>query len=381
MRLRVGLERALCILSMVGCEAPAVRSAPEWTVSKRPVFALGETEPGEPSQFTWIQGVQMLSGGRVLFVTDASKQIFIVDSGGATLVRRGRVGNGPFEFQHLGMLQSVDSTRVAVYDALRQQITVFDPDVLEPEILSFTALGIYGAVPLVRFSNGDFLVRRPGALPEPSKKGVVAGTDSLLRVSGSGAVVAHFGGFPADERVLRPSPNGGVTGGRPPYGRKLLVAANDSLVVVVSSADWEFALYPANGGTPRIASLARPRRRLNAATRRQYRERVLSNVTDEYGRREWTMLSADDVFPEEYPALDLLLVDREGRVWARESVSIADTQANWVVIAGDSLLARVRLPAGFRPFDVGRGRIAGVWTDSLGGEQVQAWSFDRQPRE
>ena len=353
--------------------------ASEWSTGTVPRVRIGAPVDGGPSQYFRISGVRMLSADRIMFSTDASKQLFVVDTQGTTIEVRGRSGRGPFEFQHLQMLKSTDTSMVALFDALLRQVTVVPTTQFEPTVMSLAALGLGSLIPIVRFTDGQLLVRRPGPLPAPVERGVVAGVDSLVRVDASGIIVAAFGGHPADERVLRLNASGGLTGGRPPYGRKLLVDGNDSVVVVVASGARELRLYEPHGGLASIVRVDRPLRPVVAATRRAYRERVLRDVRDDYGIREWTMLSNDDVFPAELPAFDLLLVDREGAIWVRETVTLADTVAEWSVFdRAGSPVGRARLPAGFTPYDITRDLIAGVWLDSLGGEQVQVWALTRR---
>lgn len=360
-----------------------VAAAPEWQSGPQPLLVLGQMEPGDASQYHRITGVRMVSvgpnSGSVMFSSDASKQLFTFDSTGEKIGSHGRVGNGPFEFQHLQMIASADSTLVVLYDALRSQITELPVDVFEPTALSLAEMGISRSNPLLRFSDGEFLAQRVGPIPQPQAKGVVSGVDSLVRFDRAGALVASFGGHRTDDDVIRLNPSGGLTGGRPPYGRKLLVAGDDSVVVVAATGNWELWLYPPRGGLPHIVRIDRPRRKMEAATRKEYRERVLSNVRDEYGKREWTMLSNDDVFPKEYPAFDLLTVDRLGKIWVRESAAHTDLDAQWVVLERTGVpLARVQLPSTFTPYDISRDRIAGVWVDSLDGEQVQVLSLSRK---
>lgn len=357
----------------------AVTRAPQWATSARPVLTLGEPTPGGPSQFYRISGVRLLPAGRVMFSTDASKQLFTVDSTGTTIDSRGRHGRGPFEFLHLQMIKSADSSAVALFDALQRRVTVLPVSSNEPAALSLAAPGLGSIIPLARFSNGELLARRPGPLPPPAAEGVVHETDSLVRLDGQGRIVAEFGAHMADDRVLRLNASGGLTGGRPPYRRQLLVDADDSTVVISATGEWKLLLFDARGGTPRIVRIERPRRAVDARTRRLYRGRVLRDVRDDYGIREWTMLSNDDVFPAELPAFDQLLVDREGAIWLRESVTLADKEAQWTVVNRAGVpVARVRLAAAFTPSDITRNRIAGVWLDSLGGEQVQVWALTRR---
>ena len=205
------------------------------------------------------------------------------------------------------------------------------------------------------------------------------GIDSLVRVDREGRIVARYGAHASDDRVLRLNADGGLTGGQPPYRRKLLADADDSAVVVAASGTWELRLYSARSGAMKIVRVDQPRGLVDDGMRRQYRERVLRDVRDDYGIREWTMLSNDDVFPAELPAFDLLLVDREGAIWVRETVTLADTVAEWSVFdRAGSPVGRARLPAGFTPYDITRDLIAGVWLDSLGGEQVQVWALTRR---
>lgn len=362
-------------------EVPAalITRAPVWVVSTTPLLRLGEANDASPSQYYRITGVHLLPNGRVIFASDASKQIFTIDATGNAVDTRGRQGRGPLEFLHVQMLKSSDTGAVPLFDALQRRVTLLTSTSAAPEVLSLAALGVGALQPLVRFANGHLLGRVPGPWPAPAAVGVVRGIDSLVRVDPEGHIVARYGAHAADDRVLRLNADGGLTGGQPPYRRKLLADADDSTVVVAASGTWELRIYSALSGTMRIVRVDKPRRLVDDGMRRQYRERVLRDVRDDYGIREWTMLSNDDVFPAELPAFDLLLVDRKGAIWVRETVTLADTVAEWTVFdRAGSPVGRARLPAGFTPFDITRDRIAGVWLDSLGGEQVQVWALTRR---
>jgi len=356
-----------------------VTAAPQWETGARPHLSIGESADGGASQYFRVSGVRMLPGGRVMFSTDASKQVFVVDSMGDLVESRGRPGRGPFEFLHLQMLKSADTSVFAFYDALQRRVTVLSAPNAEPATFSLVVAGQNSAIPHVRFGDGQLLARRTGPLPAASPKGVVHGMDTLVRVDQQGRTVASFGAHMADDRVLRLNASGGLTGGRPPYRRQLLVDANDSSVVVAATGEWEMWIFGARGGNPHIVRVDRPRRAVDATMRKLYRERVLRDVRDEYGIREWTMLSNDDVFLKELPAFDQLLFDHEGSIWLRESVTLADKDARWVVFdRAGAPIARVALPAALTPFDISSNRIAGVLLDELGREQIQVWALMRR---
>ena len=90
------------------------------------------------------------------------------------------------------------------------------------------------------------------------------------------------------------------------------------------------------------------------------------------------MLSRDDVFPSELPAFDKLLLDSTGALWVRESVVLGEPSANWLVLSPMGIpLGRVSMPSEFAPMHIALGSIAGVWTDSLGLEQVRVYTLRR----
>lgn len=356
----------------------AFGSLPEWSLDPRPLITLGTSINDDGSRFFRITGAHMLPGDRVAVTSDAAKQIAVFDADGSVRRLLGRTGRGPGEFSHIRAVASSDSTDLVAYDEIQMRLSTFHADSAIPTIVNLASVPGGRIRPIYLYPDGSMLVRRPGPLPQPSAEGVVRNDEEILRVMGSGAIIADFGRHPADDRVLRARPSGGLTGGEPPFGRQLHISANDSLVVVSSSGAWIVDVFDARGNLVRSVRALRRRRAVTADMRQQYRDRVLTGVTDDYGVREWTMLSTDDVFPVELPAFDLLRLDSVGAIWTRETVVDGETVARWFIFSsnGDPL-GRVQLPADFVPTDILRDRIAGVWTDSLGGEQVHVFGLDR----
>jgi len=365
-------------VSIIEIPDGALRSVPEWGVDSRPLITLGASANDDGSRFFRITGARMLPGDRVAITSDAAKQIAVFDAAGSVRRTVGRSGRGPGEFSHIRAVASSDSKALVAYDEIQMRLSTFHGDSPIPTIVNLASVPGGRIRPVYLYPDGSMLVRRPGPLPAPSAEGVVRGEEEILRVTGGGATIAHFGRHPSDDRILRARPNGGLTGGEPPFGRELHISADDSLVVLSSSGAWIVDVFNSRGKLVRSVRALRPRRAVTADMRQQYRERVLAGVIDDYGVREWTMLSTDDVFPAELPAFDLLRLDDVGAIWTRETGVDGETAARWFIFSSNGHpLAHVQLPADFVPTDISSDRIAGVWTDSLGGEQVHVYSLDR----
>ena len=93
--------------------------------------------------------------------------------------------------------------------------------------------------------------------------------------------------------------------------------------------------------------------------------------------REVMLRVRDDLtFPQYLPAISSLVVDDEGRIWARRyQASEADADEWWVFDEGE-LAGSLTAPAGFEVFDVERELVAGVWKDDLDVEYVVVFRLD-----
>jgi hypothetical protein len=345
-------------------------------VGRSPAVILGAGEAGEGSRFFRITGIQLIGNDRVAVASDASKQIMILNEIDSVVESHGRVGQGPGEYQHLQLIRNGNQQMLAGFDALQSRVTLHNLGDSTVATHSFAGLPIGYLIPEHRFSNGELLVRNDGGLPKASEKGLVHGYDAVIRVSAVGAPIVQYGKHAAADRVLRPDGPGHVIGGDPPYKRELLIAATDSFVFVSSSGNFIIDRYDLNGRLDRSIRILQPRVPVTKDMIVRYRARVMEGVKDPYGIREWTMLSADDVFPDSLPAFDVMIADRAGRIWLRESVPEDTSMATWLVLTtGGDVIGRVEFPAGFRAMDADSLRVAGVWTDPDGGQQVHVYEI------
>lgn len=364
------------------CGAPreaAPGAAIAWPVDARPLLRIGEGADGEGAQYRLLSGVRLLDHGGLIVASDATKQLFLFDSSGALVRAEGRSGKGPGEFLHLSLLPQRDAGST-LYDAIQRRLSHRD-DATGP--WRFTTLsGVNGrtVVPRAVLRDGALVGYLPGDLPPPSRSGTARDSAEVVLVAADGRLIRSLGRVAAADRVLRQRADGGLTGGEPPYGRELHLAATDEAIVVADGGHWELTVHPLDGRSADTLRLALGRRAVTEAMRVRYRARVLDGVRDAYGIAEWTMLSTDDVFPDSLAAFDRMLADREGLIWLRASVAEGDHHAQWFVVdARGQGLSTITLDAGFTATDITRDRIAGIWRDADGWEEVRVYRFRRAP--
>ena len=153
-----------------------------------------------------------------------------------------------------------------------------------------------------------------------------------------------------------------------------MLAITDSVLFLARTGRYAVGKYDHNGRLLASICVDRARKHVSQQVVKAYRTRAMRNATDAYTTREWTTLSADDVFPQELPAFDQMLVDSSGRLWVRESATELDRSALWVVLNADGHpLARLRLPAPLSVTAVNGDRILGVWNDFDAPEQVRVY--------
>lgn len=339
-----------------------------------PVLTLG-ADDSTGALFARVTGARFVIGGGTAVASDANKSITWFTKEGTRLGGIGRPGRGPGEFQHVQLI-GTDGEHIVAHDAISRRLTIVDDPARTPDIVPLSRYGESHMIPVHLFADRRLLVRVPGRTPEPVAEGVVRSEDTLRIVAPDRGNVVELGVHPAADRVLRMRSSGSLTGGEPPYPRRLLVATRDTFVYAASTGAWETQQYHTDGRLLRVIRVQRPRRAITAAMRATYRAAVLDGVRDPYGIAEWTMLSADDVFPTEMPAIDAMLVDDRGVVWMRESAAMGDRDADWFGLdESGQPIAHVRLPAAFAPTHFQRGLAVGTYARPDGVQEIRVYAY------
>lgn len=325
----------------------------------------------DSSGFLRVNGGLLLPDGRIAVANSGSYEVEIFDSAGVFITSHGGFGRGPLQYQALQLIAGADPTLLVTVDARQRVSKVFDsrggPIV--------RAIVPFRMQPVFRFADGSWLSRVWGPLPKPTTAGIVRTQTRVVR-NRDAEIVSDFGWHDGDDVAWRSGPRG-PEGGKVPFGRELLVGGRDSVIVIAPTGPYEFKLFSAAGKLTHAIRIDVERTRLSATFKRRFRDSVLTNFgRDPYGRREWTILSADDVLPTEFPAFERVVVSQDNTVWIRDYSATRTLPTSWTVFSSSGLpLFRVLMPARCEILDVSAGRILAVTRDSNDVEHVHVFSF------
>ena len=253
--------------------------------------------------------------GSVVIASNGTLTLEQYDPLGAFMRAYGAAGRGPGEYQYLELVRTGSTASLVTFDAMAGRVITRD----SVGRVTATAGMPPRLRPIFRYHDGSWLARIYGGLPSPTASGSTRTTARLLRLQLPTDTLATLGPFPAEDFVMRRGPNG-PTGNEVPLGRRLLVAAMESTIVVAPTGEYEFRLVSPRGELQRIVRVDRERPLLSEAFRRAFRDSVLERFgRDDYGKREWTLLTDADVLPTQLSAFDGLVVGRDDHLWIRDA--------------------------------------------------------------
>lgn len=363
---------------LVDIGAGALDTLVAWDVALTPALEVGGADETESTRLFMVAGAQVLASGDLAIANDGTKQIRVFDRAGRFVRAWGRSGQGPGEYQNVRLLPASAHDRLVTYDALQQRVIVLDSAGRVAAQLSLGAMGMAAIRPVSWRADSSILVQNRLRMPAPAAKGTVREVETVLLMSGQGDTIATFGQFAADERVLRARPGGGLTGGDAPFQRRLLVAPADSVVYIASTGPWEVLSYGLDGKLRRALRIDLPAHSVTPEMIAAYRATVMQFAVDPRSTEEWTMLSADDVFPAHLPAFDQMLVDRKGLLWIRRTPIPVAELACWYIFDQRGMpVAKASVTSGLRVTDITANHIVGIVKDELGREAVRMYEVQR----
>ena len=114
---------------------------------------------------------------------------------------------------------------------------------------------------------------------------------------------------------------------------------------------------------------------LTSADIERYRQSQLAGREGDARRAAEERLRAIE-FPKTLPAFQRLLIDKVGRLWVEDFLRPGTTDPRWTVfdVTGRPL-GTVKLPVGFRLFEVGRDYVLGRERDSDGFARVRMYTL------
>lgn len=334
----------------------------DWTpgeglsVSDRPSVTI--SRPGgerEVVGFGAITGLTRLPDGTIVVADGMTRRVHFFDADGGWRSGHGRRGEGPGEYLGLGWLDRCWADRLAARDrqflvevaldgewiGRRGLIDVFGQ---RPMFLAcdgaghFLGLGIDAAAWRGRTSDG---------ILRPDGEAVLAESDSGRRVT--------LGRFPVTEFHQRLSDFGFH-----PLARVTQLAVGGGWAWVGTSDRFMIEQFDMEGRLRRRVEREWQLQELDAERVGELLDRALEELAPQ-AREFWRGRLGPDDNPPSLPAYDALLVDDEGRLWARQYELPGESANRWSVFNGSGRwLGDVNLPVRFEPFEISSGTVLGV---------------------
>jgi len=107
---------------------PARAQVPTWSVSAKPITAIGSVEGGAGQELANVSGAHRLADGRVVVANGKPLELRIYSARGALLAHFGRKGSGPGEFNGRLDLLPAAGDSVLVFDQGNDRTTLFNTD-------------------------------------------------------------------------------------------------------------------------------------------------------------------------------------------------------------------------------------------------------------
>jgi hypothetical protein len=349
-------------VELVRVSERAVEAAPAWSVSDAPqgrfVLALptaATTTSASPTnraptasdaRSPGAQAIAPAAISAVRFgnehalhvVTGPPVRVLELDRRSGAVRPRGAAGRGVGEYVDPTMLETSMRDLLVIFDAPLRRLTFFGAD----GSTSATVLQPHDGGPLLPWhvlADGSLLargVRETIAVASPS--GAARDSEVVVRLSASGQILDAFGTWPAADLLLTWQADSSVLVQEAPNARRLLLAGNDSVVVIAPGGPWRVALHD----------------------RRGRRRRMIRVETRSRGR------------PEDWPMIDQLLLDDAARLWMRETPVADGVARQWVVFSlAGAPLGRVAFDAAFTLHAVRGDDVVGVWRHGDGRSEVR----------
>jgi hypothetical protein len=160
--------------------------------------------------------------------------------------------------------------------------------------------------------------------------------------------------------------------GNTPFLPSVIIAGLPNGFLMGDGQTFEIREYSANGRLRRIIRREMDLR-FSDADRADYRQGELAGKQGA-ARAAAELRLSRVVFPKKVPAFQRILVDPSGRIWAQDYLRANHVPLSWTVFdARGKMLGVVRVPVGFRVFEVGDDYILGRLRDAKGQAHIQLY--------
>ncbi|MYA32102.1 MAG: 6-bladed beta-propeller [Gemmatimonadales bacterium] len=398
----------LCITSFTAAAAAAQEELPTaYRVPDEPKLEIGSVdEPG--SSLFGVTDAIVLRDSRILVADGGSRTLKFFDARGGFLSSLGRSGDGPGEFRSLYRIAEFDDGKIAALDPMLGRVTVFSADggLEETYQISrqFNEIGqrtrlfgflANGTLVGIEEVEGQGVEMHYGDYPS-SVLTYRAPVVQPVFVDLDGRTVPFARPVPGSQTVseIRSSVGSGsirVGGGlvSVPFLRSLQIAVRGDWIALGPIDKYLVGAFGADGA-PRAFFGGPPPNETPEGAHEAWLDRQVAKFARRSERSEWRdryeEFLSSDLAPATLPSFKSLAIQDDGIVWREVyEPTLTDYDPSlWIVndpSRAGGVVGTVTLPSGFRPYDIGRDYVLGVWRDELDIEFVQVYDLIETPSE
>jgi hypothetical protein len=344
-----------------------------WKVDDRPITTI-PNELSNGDVLLRVRDVLRRRDGSVVAANGSNQRIYFLTSDGTLITGVGRNGAGPGEFGNVVSLDAGEDGSILAYDGQRRTLSEFSNMGKIGESHSLEEWGFKlpreKSVQLTPMGYETFVlaVNEPPVMV-PGK--VFRPPMTLYRITKKAPVL--LGRFPMTEQYHTKSRNTLLM----PYGKELLVAQSSTHTFIGDTGSDTILVWGVDGRKLGTIRLQIQPRRFTQSELTQIQDSLVKNAKNKPGGAQAEAAYREVPFPSTAPAFKTLIADREGLLWIKEFTWPKPTSSWLVVDAASRVHAKVLLPNGFRPTDIGRDYIAGISTDADGLETINVYKLDR----
>jgi hypothetical protein len=353
-------------------------------VDTAPVLTIGAESGEQEYLFSLIRSVIRLDDGRIVVGDGGSRQVRFYDSTGRFLGATGRAGQGPGEFGTWVLrLWPRPPSEIWVNDDANGRINIVSTSgsflgsvrILAPAVAP-------RASPVGLFSDGTILGRGivGGAHTQPAgrpgdvhrSQWVYLRYDSTGRYLGES--IRSLGQAEYAHAFM-----GTTTFSAIPFTQAELVSVHGNALAVYRGPGNEIGVWTQAGQLQRIIRWSTPPRPVRDVWERykvaSLERRGLTAIGREH-YREFHELSLP--LPEHLPAIEAVMSDTEGRIWARRYRLLWETAQIWDVFEPDGeWCGTITTPPNLTVYHIGADFVLGVHRDELDVERVRLHALIR----
>jgi hypothetical protein len=351
-----------------------------WALEPSPVIDIGGAEVEESYSLYQVSDALPLPDGGIVLVNGGSADVRYYDAAGTHVRTSGRRGEGPGEFQRPQRLIALPGDSMLVVDGMAGRASVLDPDgVFARDFRVGSGPGV-GAIG--RLEDGNLVATQNMFMASDIVSGFQRNDIAFVTITPTGELLDTIVSVAGAERTIEMNQSAGqirsIMISSPPFSKSTVYAANDDALVVATQESPEIRVYGSDGALRRIIRTGTPMPAVTEAHLDAWHERSRQAMTEEQRQQALTRPEWPDA-GKVVPPFQAIAIDDAGNLWAADYDDRIHTPGTWSVYdAEGGLIARIRMPEGFRLLYAGEDFVIGVERDEYDVELVRMYRVMRE---